>query len=117
METAGNGQHSSSAKHNLHLCLTIKQAEMIFTFVYRWLPIAAAARSKAWTVFTLSNTGIVGSNPTWGIDICVCLFYVCTVMCVQVAALRRTDPPSKESNRLCKRSSNWKAAKQKAVEP
>jgi hypothetical protein len=38
---------------------------------------------------------------------------------VQVAALRRADPPSKESYRLCKRSRNWKAVKaqQRAVEP
>jgi hypothetical protein len=30
-------------------------------------------------------------------DICVCLF------CVQVAALRRADPPPKEYYRLCKK--------------
>jgi hypothetical protein len=28
-------------------------------------------RSKAWTVFVRSNTGIVGSNSTWGMDVCV----------------------------------------------
>jgi hypothetical protein len=33
-----------------------------------------AARSTAWTVFARSNTGIVGSNPTWGMDVCVRLF-------------------------------------------
>jgi hypothetical protein len=30
-----------------------------------------AARSKAWTVFARSNAGIVGSNPTQGMDVCV----------------------------------------------
>jgi hypothetical protein len=70
-----------------------------------------AARSKAWTVFARLNTGIMGSNPTWGIDVCVRLFYVCAVLCVQVAALRRADQPSKETYRLCKRSRNWKATK------
>jgi hypothetical protein len=36
-----------------------------------------AARSKSWIVFTRSNTGVVGSNPTQDMDICiVCLFYV-----------------------------------------
>jgi hypothetical protein len=40
------------------------------------------ARSKAWTVFARSNTGIVGSNPTQGMDVCVRLFCVCVVMCV-----------------------------------
>jgi hypothetical protein len=48
----------------------------------------------------------------------VCGFSVCAVLCVQVAALWRADPPSKESYRLCKRSRNWKAAKvkERAVE-
>jgi hypothetical protein len=34
-------------------------------------PIAVVAPSKAWNDFTRSNTGIVGSNPTWGMDVCV----------------------------------------------
>jgi hypothetical protein len=41
-----------------------------------------AAASKAWTVFALSNAGIVGSIPTQGMDICLCLFCVCVVLCV-----------------------------------
>jgi hypothetical protein len=28
------------------------------------------------------NTGIVRSNPTWGMDVCVRLFGVCVVLCV-----------------------------------
>jgi hypothetical protein len=44
--------------------------------------ITVAARSKAWTVFALSNTGIVCSNPTRGMDVCVCLFCICIVLCV-----------------------------------
>jgi hypothetical protein len=52
----------------------------------------------AWTVFTRSNTGIVGSNPTWGMDVCVRLF--CVLFRKQVAALQRADPPSKESYRV-----------------
>jgi hypothetical protein len=41
-----------------------------------------AARSKAWTVFARSNTGIVGSNLTHGMDVCVRLFCVCVVLYV-----------------------------------
>jgi hypothetical protein len=44
--------------------------------------ITVAARSKAWTVFASLNTGIVGSNPTQRMDVCVCLFWVCVVLCV-----------------------------------
>jgi hypothetical protein len=41
-----------------------------------------AALSKAWIVIARSNTGIVGSNPTQGIDVCVLLFCVWVVLCV-----------------------------------
>jgi hypothetical protein len=29
-----------------------------------------------------SNAGIVGSNPTQGMDVCVCVYSVCVVLCV-----------------------------------
>jgi hypothetical protein len=31
----------------------------------------------------------------------VCVYYMFVLFCVLVAALRRADPPSKQSNRLC----------------
>jgi hypothetical protein len=37
-----------------------------------------------------------------------CVYSVFVLFCVQVAALRRADPPSKESYRLCKKSRNRK---------
>jgi hypothetical protein len=39
--------------------------------------ITVASRSKAWTTFARLNTGVVGLNPTWGMDVCVRLFCVC----------------------------------------
>jgi hypothetical protein len=53
------------------------------------------------TVFVRSNAGIVGSNPTWDMDMCA--FIVFMLSCVEVAALKRADLSSKESYRL----SNW----------
>jgi hypothetical protein len=41
-----------------------------------------AALSKTWNAFAHSNAGIVGSNPTWGMDVCVRFFCVCVVLCV-----------------------------------
>jgi hypothetical protein len=38
----------------------------------------------------------------------MCVYPVFVLSCVQVAALRRADPPSKESYQLCKRSRNCK---------
>jgi hypothetical protein len=35
-----------------------------------------AVRSNAWTVFWHSNFGVVGSNPTLNLDMCV-LFVFC----------------------------------------
>jgi hypothetical protein len=61
------------------------------------MPIIVASQSKAWTVFALSDTGIVG----W---IFVCVYSVFLLSCMQVAALRRADPTSKEFYRLSKRA-------------
>jgi hypothetical protein len=44
-------------------------------------PIRVAARSEAWIIFVGFNTGIVGSNLTQGMDVCVRLFCVCAVLC------------------------------------
>jgi hypothetical protein len=45
------------------------------------MPIIVAARSQAWTIFAHSNTGVVGSNSTRGMNICVHVFCVCVVLC------------------------------------
>jgi hypothetical protein len=50
-------------------------------------PITVAARSKARTVFALSNTGVAISNPTRGMDVHVRLFCVCVPFCVHIEAL------------------------------
>jgi hypothetical protein len=50
-------------------------------YVCTW-PITAIARSKACTVFARSDAGIVCSNPTQGMDVCVRLFCICVVLCV-----------------------------------
>jgi hypothetical protein len=44
--------------------------------------ITVTSPSKARTVFARSNAGIVGSNPTQGMDICVHLICVCVILCV-----------------------------------
>jgi hypothetical protein len=53
----------------------------------------------ALTVFGHSNTVVLGSNPTQIMDMCVYSLFV--FFCMYVAALRRADPPSKESYRFC----------------
>jgi hypothetical protein len=46
------------------------------------VPATVAERSDSWTVFTRSNTGVVGSNPTWGMDVCVWVYSVFVLSCV-----------------------------------
>jgi hypothetical protein len=42
------------------------------------VPVSVANPSKAWTVFARSDAGIVGSNPTQGMDVwCVCMRLFC----------------------------------------
>jgi ABC-type Fe3+ transport system permease subunit len=64
-----------------------------------------AARSKAWTVFLRPNSGIVGSNSTRIMDVCVRLFCVYVVLCIG----RRANHSPEETYRLCMRSRNWKS--------
>jgi hypothetical protein len=44
------------------------------------LLITAVVRSKVWTAFAHLSAGIVGSNPTQGMDLCMRLFCVCAVL-------------------------------------
>jgi hypothetical protein len=45
-----------------------------------------SARSKAWTVFAHSNTGVVGSNPTRGMNVCIYSFFVLSCVGSSLAA-------------------------------
>jgi hypothetical protein len=65
--------------------------------MYSLLPTTVAAQSKAWTVFTRSNSDVVGSNSTWGMDVCVCVYSVFVLPCMLIATLRRADHSFKES--------------------
>jgi hypothetical protein len=44
---------------------------------YCWAPVTVAARSKAWILFARTDAGIVGSNPTQGMNVCVYAFILC----------------------------------------
>jgi hypothetical protein len=95
----------TSLFHSLWVLVLIQYT---LSMLRSYSPTTVAARSKAWTVFAPSNAGIMGSNPNQGIDVCVCVYSKFVLFCVQAEALRRADPPSKESYRLCRRSRNWK---------
>jgi hypothetical protein len=53
-----------------------------FAFLASTVPITIGTPSKSWTVFDRSNPGVVGSNSTRGMDVCVRLFCVCVVLCI-----------------------------------
>jgi hypothetical protein len=46
-------------------------------------PITVTARPKTWIVFARSNTGIVGSNVTGGMALCVYSVFVLSCVCKQ----------------------------------
>jgi hypothetical protein len=54
--------------------------------------------SKACTVYDRLNIWIAGSNPAWGTDVCLRLSVLCCPVLVE--ALRRADPPAKESYQM-----------------
>jgi hypothetical protein len=56
------------------------------------MQITVAARSEACTVFTLSISGVVVSNPIRDVDVCVYSSFV--LFSVQLASWRRADPLS-----------------------
>jgi hypothetical protein len=62
--------------------LIVAQLVVNILTLYETRPITVAARSEAWTVFARLGAGIVGSNPTQGMDVCVRLFCVCVVLCL-----------------------------------
>jgi hypothetical protein len=73
-----NGKQAISFSQNLRFLLYFTifnntvNYNFDFTQPYPTLkPNTVAARSKTWTVFARSNIGIVGSNPTQGMDVCV----------------------------------------------
>jgi hypothetical protein len=85
------------------------QVSTLITFNIFQVSTTVAARSKTWTVFVRSNIGIVGSNATQGMDVCVSLLCVYDVLS-KAAALRRADPLSKEFYRSCIKLRNWKSS-------
>jgi hypothetical protein len=68
--------------HETDLLATVDtEPETLPIYILTTRSITVAERSKARTVFARSNTGIVGSNPTRGMDVCVRLFCLCCSVC------------------------------------
>jgi hypothetical protein len=79
--------YSTSVSYCVHCFSWLGVADW---FAYKFLymlyyvpfpPITVAAQSEAWTIFALSNTEIVGSNPTGVRDVCVRLLCLCCPVC------------------------------------
>jgi hypothetical protein len=72
------------------------------------VPITVAAQSKAWTFFGRSNTRVLVSNPTRGMDVCVHLFCVCVVLCVRNGLATGWSPVQGVQPTVC-RLRSWKS--------
>jgi hypothetical protein len=73
-----------------------------------WMPITVAVLSNAWTAFARSSTGVMGSNPTRSMDVCMRLFCVCVVLCVG-SGLTMGWSPVREVLPTLHRLRNWKS--------
>jgi hypothetical protein len=45
-------------------------------------PITVGVPSKKLTLFACSQVGMVGSNPTQGMDVCMCVYSMCVLLWV-----------------------------------
>jgi hypothetical protein len=64
-------------KDSNRMVASISQIQSILNFFSRMQLSFEAARSKALTVFSRSNTGIAGSNPTRDMDVCLRFSALC----------------------------------------
>jgi hypothetical protein len=81
-ETRGRGTSAVGSRHRATTGEDTADWKYLISAAVNCKPITLATQFKAWTVFARSDTGIVGSKPTWGMDVCVCLLCVCAVLCV-----------------------------------
>jgi hypothetical protein len=84
---------------NLDLCSgsSVSSGQLKQATLYREPTHIEPGGSKAQAVLARSNTVRIPLKA-W---MSVCVHSVFVLSCVQIAALRRADPPSKESYRLC----------------
>jgi hypothetical protein len=62
----------------MYVCVCVYIYIYIYIYTDIYTPVTVAARSKPWTVFARSDAGIMGSNPTQGMDVwCVYGFILC----------------------------------------
>jgi hypothetical protein len=67
---------------NTRTCSTMNLMKISWLQILHKYCLVRAAWSKAWIVFAPLKTGIVGSNPTQGMDVCVYLFCDSPLLCV-----------------------------------
>jgi hypothetical protein len=60
--------------------------------INNFMSITMAIQCEVWTACARSKTGVVGSNLTWGMDVCVRLFCVCVVLCVRTGLATGWSP-------------------------
>jgi hypothetical protein len=75
------GGRSDKRKETVHRQRQMCNATVVIASLYS--PVTVAERSKACTVFALSEAWIMGSHPTQGMDVrCVYVFILFVVSCV-----------------------------------
>jgi hypothetical protein len=79
-------------------CVTLLFLEFK-TFPQKYITTYVGAGLNSRAVYGRLNIGIAGSNTAFGMDMCPRVSVLCCP--VSVEALRRADPPAKESYQIC----------------
>jgi hypothetical protein len=70
----------------LPLLFLAEYTDFLQAMVRQFLGAYCSGRRSQWPrglgINLHSNSGIMGLNPTQGMDVCVCLFCVCVILCV-----------------------------------
>jgi hypothetical protein len=104
--------------NKIYVCVNIKIASNICTQLFQSVDINIADHrrweAKASTIFVSSNTGIVGSNPNRGMNVCVRVFCVRVVLCVCIG-LATCWSPVQGILPTVHRLRNWKSGQSTKV--
>jgi len=63
--------------HEPHICDTAREAICIKKFMFTHVLIPVSTWCKVHMILECLNTGITGSNPVWGMDVCLCFSLLC----------------------------------------
>jgi hypothetical protein len=94
------------------LCVSAATSHHLATVYLAKTDFSTVLNMNAWTAFACSNSGVMGSNPTQGMGVCVHLICLCGVLFAGSSLTTGWPPPPPPSPRSpanCIGLRNWKS--------